>query len=112
MGGYWCWCSHAHNRCSHGMDTCPTYVGQINPSVTAALLGLLGLTAGGSSAGDNMGGLPPRPDPETGELRPPAAPVQHHGTAAEKAPSRLPDPPERQGPVMEYYRESKRCVWA
>ncbi|MFD0918186.1 hypothetical protein ACFQ16_00370 [Saccharopolyspora rosea] len=58
-----------------------------------------------------MPGLPPRPDSQTGQPRPPAAPVQYRGGEAEKTPSRVPDPPEGQGPVLECYRESKRSVW-
>ena len=63
-------------------------------------------------AGDNTTELPPKPDRETGEPRPPAAPLEHSSDGfPAKAPSRLPKPPEGQGPALEYYRESARSVW-
>lgn len=63
-------------------------------------------------AGDDTIELPSRPDRETGEPRPPAAPVEHSGDGwVEKPPRRLPPPPEGQGPTLEYYRESARSVW-
>lgn len=55
--------------------------------------------------------LPPRPDPRTGEPRPPAAPTQHAEGYNERTPSRDPAPPKGQSPVLEYSRESRLAAW-
>jgi hypothetical protein len=43
--------------------------------------------------------LPPTPDPETGEPKPPAAPTQHAEGYNERKPSRVPTPPPGHGPI-------------
>lgn len=58
-----------------------------------------------------MTNLPPRPDPTTGEPRPPEAPTQHQGVPSETPPKTLPAPPEGEAPALEYHRLSKRNVW-
>lgn len=58
-----------------------------------------------------MNQLPPRPDPQTGEPKPPNAPFQRPHDLGESTPSRVPDPPEGQGPVLAYQREPRRAVW-
>lgn len=63
-------------------------------------------------AGDDITDqLPPRPDAQTGEPRPPAAPTQHAEGYNERKPSRVPRPPKGQSPVLEYYRASRLSVW-
>lgn len=59
-----------------------------------------------------MSELPPRPDTETGEPKPPNAPFQypHDGVSGRKS-SRVPSTPEGQGPTLEHYRESEIAVW-
>ncbi|SDK26450.1 hypothetical protein SAMN04487820_10633 [Actinopolyspora mzabensis] len=59
--------------------------------------------------------LPPRPDPWTGEPRPPRAPAFFGTRKAEKSRDsdreqeqhRKPEPPPGQGPVLEWYRHSR-----
>ncbi|MHA6802799.1 hypothetical protein [Salinifilum ghardaiensis] len=55
--------------------------------------------------------LPPRPDPNTGEPAPPAAPTQHPGGYNEKRWSKPPAPPPDQGPTLAYFRERKLVSW-
>lgn len=55
--------------------------------------------------------LPPRPDRETGEPRPPRAPVMSMGgwdAHRELDERRKPSPPQRGGPVLEWYRGTWR----
>lgn len=55
--------------------------------------------------------LPPRPDPSTGEPRPPRAPGtsgDHRPQDHQYEPHELPAPPPGQGPTLEHYRLSKR----
>ncbi|MGJ7909169.1 hypothetical protein ACOQFL_22135 [Actinopolyspora sp. H202] len=60
--------------------------------------------------------LPPRPDPWTGEPRPPRAPgfFQQDNPLKDSDPERdrnrrrKPEPPEGHGPVLEWYRHSQR----
>jgi hypothetical protein len=54
--------------------------------------------------------LPPRPDPVTGNPRPPAAPLDGNDPPAEPARCRIPagaSPPEGEGPVLESWEESR-----
>ena len=62
------------------------------------------------------GQLPPRPDPWTGEPRPPRAPgfikwdkpPKDQDSERDRSERRKPTPPEGQGPVLEWYRHSQR----
>ena len=59
--------------------------------------------------------LPPRPDPNTGEPRPPIAPEFRQGKLAQKSrdadqvnvPSAKPSPPPGQGPALVWYQPSR-----
>ncbi|MFD0919055.1 hypothetical protein ACFQ16_04790 [Saccharopolyspora rosea] len=55
--------------------------------------------------------LPTQPDAQTGEPRPPAAPTQHAEGYNERKTSRIPPPPKGQGPVLEWYRDSRLASW-
>ncbi len=57
-----------------------------------------------------MTGLPPRPDPYTGQPLPPAAPFEFrsHGRARTSR-SQTPRPPDGHGPVLEHY--CRRWAW-
>lgn len=60
--------------------------------------------------------LPPRPDPRTGEPRPPRAPgfikwdkpPKDQDSERDRSERRKPTPPQGQGPVLEWYRHSQR----
>lgn len=55
--------------------------------------------------------LPPRPDRETGEPRPPQAPVTWDGGGdPETDLRRHPKAPPGQGPLLEWYRDSRRAT--
>ncbi|HEY0805237.1 MAG TPA: hypothetical protein VGD84_09240 [Pseudonocardiaceae bacterium] len=60
--------------------------------------------------------LPPMPDPETGLPRPPHAPGRASARPARLDPDRAgdpalaPAPPPGQGPVLAWYRASRRCA--
>ncbi|MGH4014228.1 MAG: hypothetical protein ACRDSL_09930 [Pseudonocardiaceae bacterium] len=62
---------------------------------------------------DPPGELPPRPDRETGEPRPPRAPAMWEGGKGdpEVDPRRRPTPPEGQGPPLEWHRDSGRATY-
>lgn len=56
--------------------------------------------------------LPPKPDPHTGNPRPPRAPVDHasgDGSSQLKNTNK-PNPPPGQSPTLEWYRESPRSA--
>lgn len=63
--------------------------------------------------------LPPKPDPSTGEPRPPRAPKYSKPNKPAKEndkdrvsdPSKAPEPPEGQGPVLAWYKPSRRQKW-
>lgn len=63
--------------------------------------------------------LPPKPDPVTGEPRPPRAPKFSKPDTPPKGrdrnrtsdPAKAPDPPEGQGPVLEWYKPSSLRKW-
>lgn len=63
--------------------------------------------------------LPPRPDPTTGVPRPPQAPKYSKPKKPAKErdkdritdPSKAPQPPEGQGPVLAWYKPSQRQKW-
>lgn len=55
--------------------------------------------------------LPPAPDPQTGEPKPPDSPFQQQHDLGDRTPSRVPDPPEGQGPVLACHREPALAVW-
>lgn len=64
---------------------------------------------------DPTRGLPPRPDPETGLPRPPHAPSfignrrpTHRDPDRETRLSAKPSPPDGQGPVLAWYKSSRR----
>lgn len=54
--------------------------------------------------------LPPQPDPNSGEPRPPRAPVPRHEATRTSRARRTPEPPDGRGPtpVMAHYREQAR----
>lgn len=54
--------------------------------------------------------LPPKPDPLTGEPRPPATPLRHGGPRSEPESDvrRRPPPPAGEGPVLEWFELSRR----
>ncbi len=54
--------------------------------------------------------LPARPDPHTGQPRPPRAPAYPGGEAHGRHPRRgsVPSPPPGQGPTLAWYRETRR----
>jgi hypothetical protein len=56
--------------------------------------------------------LPARPDPQTGEPRPPHAPASTSSGHPDKRdridPSKAPAPPDGQGPVLAWYKSSRR----
>lgn len=58
----------------------------------------------------SLAALPPRPDPQTGEPRPPRAPAGDDGSeVGETDPGRCPRKlPSDQGPVLEWFRYSNR----
>lgn len=64
----------------------------------------------------HVGELPPRPDPHTGEPRPPRAPgftmeekpPKDADAGRERNERRRPSPPAGEGPVLEWYRHSQR----
>ncbi|MCA1676057.1 MAG: hypothetical protein LC799_29080 [Actinobacteria bacterium] len=61
---------------------------------------------------DSAAWLPPRPDPQTGEPRPPHAPVTWDGGGdAETNPRRRPKAPPGQGPLLEWYRDSRSYTY-
>ena len=66
--------------------------------------------AGRSGATNGPPELPPRPDPDTGEPRPPQAPVPRHEATSTNRTRRKPEPPDGRGPtpVMAHYREQAR----
>lgn len=63
--------------------------------------------------------LPPKPDPETGEPRPPRAPAygrdgeppKEHDKNRVTDPAKAPSPPEGQGPVLVWYKPSSLQKW-
>ncbi|GDY33958.1 hypothetical protein [Gandjariella thermophila] len=62
---------------------------------------------------DPTAGLPPKPDPQTGQPRPPHAPALHTNRTPPESDrdretrlSRKPEPPPGQGPVLAWYRAS------
>jgi hypothetical protein len=62
----------------------------------------------------NPSQLPPRPDPQTGEPRPPEAPVDGHRRTAErdeKARHKVPSPPAGGGPVLEWFHSTRNSAW-
>jgi hypothetical protein len=68
---------------------------------------------------DPTRGLPPKPDPETGHPRPPHAPnfIGNRRAAGqdpdrENRSSAKPEPPDGQGPVLAWYRSSRRGAWS
>ena len=58
--------------------------------------------------------LPPKPDAQTGEPRPPAAPLVEstgkntYEADRETSTERKPDPPSGRGPVLEWFQENRR----
>ncbi|MFN2494434.1 MAG: hypothetical protein ABR608_00785 [Pseudonocardiaceae bacterium] len=65
------------------------------------------------SSEDGCAGLPPRPDPQTGEPRPPQAPAvwQDGKSDPETDSRRRPTSPEGQGPLLEWHRDSRRSTY-
>ena len=62
--------------------------------------------------------LPPKPDPVTGEPRPPRAPRYSRKKRPKERdrdritdPAQAPSPPEGQGPVLAWYKPSRRMTW-
>lgn len=55
--------------------------------------------------------LPPRPDSKTGQPNPPAAPAQFAEGYNEKPPSRMPAPPQGNGPTLAVYRQKRYMSW-
>lgn len=53
---------------------------------------------------------PQRPDPITGEPRPPHAPLREEWPSGrnEADPAKIPPPPPGEGPILEYFRSSRR----
>lgn len=70
-----------------------------------------GREAGASSAANGPAlNPPPRPNPDTGEPRPPQAPAPRHEATRANRTRRKPEPPDGRGPtpVMAHYREQAR----
>jgi hypothetical protein len=68
---------------------------------------------------DPTRGLPPKPDPETGQPRPPHAPSfignrqqPDQDLSRETRLSAKPQAPDGQGPVLAWYRSSRRGAWS
>lgn len=78
---------------------------------------MIGFRAISMASADQSFNLPPKPDPYTGEPRPPHAPAYRgddddNAKTRETSPSRKPEAPPNQGPVLAWYQATKRHAWS